>query len=471
MRTEIWGAVVLGAACAFVLLLSPAVLPSSDAVVPAVLPLGFYSAGATAQVLRPGHRVGDRLLAVGILHLSALVGAVVVGRWPGTAVPVAWLSAVLYALGFVALLDLLARYPTGRYAWPALARVVPVTAAAVGVVATLAVLGSIRTPSVLEFATGPNPVHVPALSALAPAIAVVALLPVAGLVLLLARYRHAPPADRSQMRWPLITTAVIAVALVSTAWAEDVLGPEAQAALFVTAGIALPVSFLVGLLRHTEQADRLADVAASRARLAEVAEAERRRIERDLHDGAQQSILALMARVEIARARLPVTEDGVDAELRDIGIALRDVHRELHELARGVHPAVLTDHGLPEAVRSALTRLPPGTELVVAPELAGVRFPAGIEGAAYFLVLEGLANTVKHSGNPAAVVTLAGSEDLLEVTVRDSGRGFDPAGAHGFGLVGMADRLAAVGGQLVVESRPGAGTTLRGLLPVSSHAG
>ena len=350
----------LGAACGFVLLLSPAVLPSADAVVPAVLPLGFYAAGATAQVLRPGHPVGDRLLAVGVLHLTALVGAVVVGRWPATAVPVAGLSAVLYALGFVALLDLLARYPTGRYAWPVLSRAVPVAAAAAVVVATLAVLGSARTPSVLDLDSDPNPLHVPALAALAPAVAVVALLPVAGLVLLLVRYRQAPPTDRAQMRWPLVTTAVIALALVSTAWAEDVLGPEAQAALFVTAGVALPVSFLVGLLRHTEEADRLAEVAASRARLAEVADAERRRIERDLHDGAQQSILALMARVEIARARLPATEDGVDAELRDIGTALRDVHRELRELARGVHPAVLTDHGLPEAVRSALTRLPCG---------------------------------------------------------------------------------------------------------------
>ena len=461
----------MGAACGFVLLLSPALVPAADAVVPAVLPLGFYAAGATAQVLRPGHPVGDRLLAVGVLHLTALVGAVVVGRWPAAAVPVAWLSAVLYALGFVALLDLLARYPTGRYAWPVLAKVVPVAAGVTVVVATLAVLGSARTPSVLELDTDSNPLHVPALSALAPAVAVVALLPVAGLVLLLVRYRQAPPADREQMRWPLVTTAVVAVALVTTAWAEDALGAAAQAALFVTAGVALPASFLVGLLRHTEQADRLAEVAASRARLAEVADAERRRIERDLHDGAQQSILALMARVEIARARLPATEDGVDADLREIGTGLRDVHRELRELARGVHPAVLTDHGLPEAVRSALTRLPAGTELVVAPELAGARFPAGIEGAAYFLVLEGLANTVKHAGNTAAVVTLARTGEELEVTVRDSGRGFDRADTRGSGLVGMADRLAAVGGRLVVESRPGAGTTLRGLLPVQGHVG
>jgi signal transduction histidine kinase len=470
MSTGRRAAVAAGAACACALLLSPAVAPSADAVLPGVLPLSFFAAGAVAQVLRPGHAVGDRLLAVGVLHLAALVGAVAVALGSGALVlPVAWLSVTLYALGFVALLDLLARYPTGRHAWGWVGTVIRACAGVAVVLAALAMLGSAETPSVLQLDSGPNPLYVPALETLAPAVTGLALLPVAGLVLLLVRYRGAPALDRAQMRWPIVTTAVLVLGLVTAGLAEDVLGPQVQAALFLAAAAALPMSFLIGLLRHTEQAERLAEVEASRARLADVADAERRRIERDLHDGAQQSILALMARVELVRARLGGRGDDVDAELRGIGAELREVHRELRELARGVHPAVLTDHGLAEALRSALTRIPGEAELVVAPELSGVRFPASIEGAAYFTVLEGLANALKHAGPTSAVVTLTARGDLLEVSVRDAGAGFGSEDGRGSGLTGLADRLAAVGGRLVVESRPGAGTTLRGLLPVRGH--
>src|SRR3712207_6568170 len=133
-------AVGAGALSALGLLLSPTVLPSapSDVILPGVLPLGFFAAGGTAQVLRPGHPVAHRLLAVGVLHLTALLVAVFVPLAPGAgiAAPVAWLSAVLYALGFVALLDLLARYPSGGYAWPLVRTLVPSAAAAAVVAAT-----------------------------------------------------------------------------------------------------------------------------------------------------------------------------------------------------------------------------------------------------------------------------------------------------------------------------------------------
>jgi signal transduction histidine kinase len=470
MRTGPRAAVALGTVCAAALLLSPAVAPAADAVLPGVLPLSFFAAGAVAQVLRPAHPAGDRLLAVGVLHLVAMAGAVAAtlsnAAW--FALPVTWLSVTCYALGFVALLDLLARYPTGGYAWAWVGRAVRACAVLAVVLVVPAVMGSAEIPSVLELDTAHNPIHVPALAPLAPAITGLALLPVAGLALLLARYRGAPALDRSQMRWPIVTAAVLAVGLLTTGLAEEVLGPQVQAALFLAAAAALPMSFLIGLLRHSEQAERLAEVEASRARLADVADAERRRIERDLHDGAQQSILALLARVELVRARLGDSAE-LDDELRGIGADLRTVHRELRELARGVHPAVLSDHGLAEAVRSAMTRLPGTAELVVAPELSGVRFPATVEAAAYFTVLEGLANALKHAGSTSAVVTLAAEGDVLEVSVSDSGTGFGPEDGRGAGLTGLADRLAAVGGRLVVESVPGTGTTLRGLLPARGH--
>jgi signal transduction histidine kinase len=465
----------LGAASAAGLLLSPAVLDdaASSVLVPAVLPLGFFAAGGTAQVLRPAHPVGDRLLAVGVLHLLALVGAVVGALKPpgGVAVPASWLSALLYAFGFVALLDLLARYPSGRYAWSWVDRFVPAAAVASVVVVAVALLASAELPSVLGLAAGTNPMHVPGLAGLEGVVGVLGALPVAGVVLLLARYPGAPATDRAQMRWPMITAATIALALLTTGWAEDVLGADAQSALFVTAGAALPAAFLVGLLRHAEGAERLAELAASRARLAAVADEERRRIERDLHDGAQQQLLALLARVELARGDLAAGTGSVDDELAAIADDLRTVHRDLRELARGVHAAVLTDHGLAEAVRSVMERLPGPASLHVAPEVEGTRFAPAVEGAAYFLVLEGLANTLRHADGGAVVVDLDRSGHSLAVTVRDSGPGFDGDEGVGSGLIGLRDRLAAVGGTLEVDSRPGSGTTLRGLLPARVPAG
>jgi signal transduction histidine kinase len=475
VSTRTRAAMVLGAACALALLLAPAALPAAgtDAVVPGVLPLGFYAAGAVAQVLRPGHPVGSRLLAVGVLHLAAMVGAVVLalGPAPALAAAVGWLSAALYALGFVALLDLLARYPTGRYAWAAVGPAVRGAAVVAVLLVTLAFLGSPETPSVLGLDSGTNPLHVPALEGLGSAVAAVALLPVAGLGLLLARYPRASAPDRAQMRWPIGTATVVALGLVTTGWAEEALGADTQTALFVAAGVALPLSFLVGLLRHTEEADRLAAAEASRARLVEVADEERRRIERDLHDGAQQQILALLARVELARGEHGNANDDVDRELRGIADELRSVHGDLRELARGVHPAVLTDHGLGEAVRSALTRLPFPAELMVAPEVEGRRYAPTVEAAGYFLVLEGLANALKHAGGTPVRVALAQTGSMLQVTVSDAGPGFDQNGSAGSGLIGLRDRVAAVGGSLEIDSRPGAGTTLHGRLPVLGHAG
>ena len=467
------GATVLGGACALALLLAPAALPSggTEAVVPSVLPLGFFAAGAVAQVLRPGHAVGLRLLAVGVLHLAALVGAVAVALGPPPAVAgtLAWLSAALYALGFVALLDLLARYPTGRYAWAPVRPAVRAAAVTAVLLVTSALLGSAELPSVLGLESGANLFHVDALDGLGSVVAVVALLPVAGLGLLVARYPGASVPDRAQMRWPMGTAAVVTLGLLTTGWVEETLGTDTQTALFVAAGVALPLSFLVGLLRHTEEADRLAAAEASRARLVEVADEERRRIERNLHDGAQQQILALLARVELARGEHG--DEDVDRELRAIADELRSVHRDLRELARGVHPAVLTDHGLGEAVRSALTRLPFPAELAVSPEVEGRRYPSTVEGAAYFLVLEGLTNAMKHAGAARAQVSLTQPGSMLEVTVSDAGPGFEPDGRAGSGLVGLRDRVAAVGGSLEIDSRPGAGTTLRGRLPALGHGG
>jgi signal transduction histidine kinase len=475
MRSGARAAVVtLGAVGAGTLLLLPAALPDAagSVLVPAVLPLGFFAAGATAQLLRPGHPVADRLVSVGVLHLLALVGAAVGALRPpeGAALSVAWLAALLYALGFVALLDLLARYPTGRHAWPWVGMLVRTAVVVSPAVVTVALLASPELPSVLGLDAGANPAHLPSLAGLSGVVAALGLLPVTGVVLLLARYPGSPPEDRAQMRWPMITAAVIALGLLTTGWAEEVLGAAVQTALFVTAGVALPCSFLVGLLRHTEEAQRVAALEESRARLVVAADHERRRIERDLHDGAQQQLLALLARVELARGELLGGSASLEQELAVVAEGLRTVHRDLRELARGVYPAVLTDRGLAEAVRSAVERVPGVVDLAVSRSVENARFAPSVEGAAYFLVLEGLTNAARHAGPGPVAVALDRHGDRIEVTVRDEGPGFDPAMGTG-GLTGLRDRLAAVGGTLEVDSRAGSGTTLRGLIPADGRAG
>jgi signal transduction histidine kinase len=483
-----WSSVAfLGGVCAVLVLLAPALRgpAGTEALVSALPSLGFFASGAVAGLLRPRHPVGQRLLAVGASHLGAVVVAALVAPSlsPGWGALVAdGLALLLFLLGFVALLDLLVRYPDGRYAWVGSGWLVRLAAAAAVASVVLTLLGSRRIPSVTEDETGANPAHVSAFEPLAGAPAVLFLAPLAGLVLLLVRYRQAPAVDRAQMHWPLLTGAALAVALVTSGPLEDALGAPVQTAVFVATVAVLPASFLVGLLRHSDEVDRLAAVEASRARLAAVADAERRRLERDLHDGAQQQLLALLARVELARARLVDAAPAVDGELVGIAEGVRRAHHDLRELAHGVRPAVLADEGLVEALRSAVARVPLTVELDIAPEVEGVRYNHEIEAAAYYLVLEGLANVLKHSGAPEVRVRLTACADALEVSVCDDGaRGAadddhddsavrrTAAAGWSTGLLGLQDRVAAVGGRL--ELLTGAGTTLRGVLPGARRVG
>ena len=470
-----WGVeLVLGATAACLLLASAALFPEAgtDLLLAAVLPTAFFGCGAVARVLRPRHVVGERLLLVGLLHLSAvclslLAQELPVPGWASYLLDVA--SVALFALGFVALLDMLARYPDGRYLHPVVGRGVAILALLAVVLVGLGTIGSEEAPSVLGYDGAANPVHVPALGFATDLGLAVSLAPVLGLVLLLARYPRSSAADRRQMRWPLVTAAVVAAGLVSTGLLEDLLGPAGQTAFFVPAAVALPASFLIGLLRHSEEAERLAAVEASRARLVEAATSERRRIERDLHDGAQQRLIGLLARVEVARDRVQGLDPQAARELEDIREGIRGAHQELRELALGIYPPALTDHGLAEAVRSAMTRMPGSPTLAVAPEVESTRYGLGVESAVYLFVLECLTNAMKHTKDDAVRVELAARPDGLVATVTDHGPGLPAAAASGTGLTGLRDRLAAVGGRLEVDSGVG-GTRLSGFVPTVPRA-
>ncbi len=208
------------------------------------------------------------------------------------------------------------------------------------------------------------------------------------------------------------------------------------------------------------------ELRASRARIVKTADAARRAIERDLHDGAQQQLVALALSLRLARTRLErdPAEAGalLDAATRDLQAALQS----LRELARGIHPAVLSDHGLGAALDALAQRFPFPVEIAAVPD---ERLPEPVEATAYFVVAEAITNVARYAGASHAVVTLERDEDALAVVVSDDGvGGADPT--SGSGLRGLADRVAVLEGRLEVDSPIGEGTTVRAFIPVPPTA-
>jgi signal transduction histidine kinase len=209
---------------------------------------------------------------------------------------------------------------------------------------------------------------------------------------------------------------------------------------------------------------QLVEVRASRARIVEATDAERRRVERDIHDGAQQRLVALSLAISRARAQLgPEVDAGLETTLAQASDEVRAALVELRELARGIHPAILTEAGLEPAVRSLVDRAAVPTSLDVA---ALGRLPAPVEATAYFVVSEALANVGKHARASSACVALAVASDSLLVEIRDDGCG-DADPTRGTGLRGLRDRVEAVGGTLEAISPAGNGTTIRASLPLT----
>jgi signal transduction histidine kinase len=206
---------------------------------------------------------------------------------------------------------------------------------------------------------------------------------------------------------------------------------------------------------------QLAEVRASRQRIVEAGDRERRRVERNLHDGAQQRLVALS--LSLAMLRRDGTRDPeTDRALADASAQLRSALKELRELARGIHPAILTQEGLEAAVESLAERS--NSQVRVTTSLDG-SLPAPVEATAYFVVCEALANVAKYADAHAASVDLRRCNGSLRVEVADDGRG--GADLHaGSGLLGLQDRVAALGGCLHIDSPAGAGTRLVAEIPV-----
>jgi PAS domain S-box-containing protein len=206
---------------------------------------------------------------------------------------------------------------------------------------------------------------------------------------------------------------------------------------------------------------RLDDLAASRARIVTAGDVERRRLERNLHDGAQQRLVALSLTLRLARARLDSDPEAARAALANAAEELALALDELRELARGLHPAVLTDRGLRAAVETLAGRAPVPVEIA---EIPDQRLPEPVEAAAYYLIAEALTNVTKYARASSVRVRVAASDSRVLVEVADDGvGGANPA--KGSGLRGLADRVEALGGSLEVLSPAGAGTSLRAELP------
>ncbi len=204
----------------------------------------------------------------------------------------------------------------------------------------------------------------------------------------------------------------------------------------------------------------------SRARIVEATDHERRRIERDLHDGAQQHLVALAVSTRLARQLADANPDATKEMLDQIAADLQDAVQELRNLAHGIYPPLLMDRGLPDALRAAADRaaLP---SRVAAEDVD--RYPQAVEAAVYFCCLEALQNAGKHAGPEASIeIALHEEQGALLFSVVDTGAGFDPAtgAAQGHGFVNMADRVGAFGGSLTVWSAPGRGTSISGRIPL-----
>jgi signal transduction histidine kinase len=239
--------------------------------------------------------------------------------------------------------------------------------------------------------------------------------------------------------------------------------------VFSTAEHPLPLGTEARLAAFTDlvataiaNAESQAELKASRARVITTADETRRQIERDLHDGAQQRLVSLALQLRAAQAAVPPQLGDLAEELGRVAAGLSGAQEELREIARGIHPAILAEGGLRAALRTLARRsaVPARVDVRIEGQL-----PERLEVGAYYVVSEALTNAAKHAHASAVAVEVEVADGALLVCVRDDGAGGAELG-RGSGLVGLKDRVEALGGHLSVESAPGAGTSVRAELPL-----
>jgi signal transduction histidine kinase len=279
------------------------------------------------------------------------------------------------------------------------------------------------------------------------------------------RWWRAPPPSRHVLG-PAVLAISVTLLAVGMTIAIRLIGISGEAISILLSirdigVLAIPIGFVVGSFQLVEEELRM-----SRVRIIEAADAERLRLERDLHDGAQQRFISLSIALRVLRSRLgPDVSPEVARSLDIAAEELKAGISELRELARGIHPAVLTGEGLPGALAALAERSSVPIEVICPP---GRRFSPAVEATAYFVASEALANIEKHASASRASITVSVDGARLRLLVRDDGQG-GVDGSKGSGIVGLGDRVAAVGGHLDVTSRPGLGTTIEAIIPLGIH--
>lgn len=222
-------------------------------------------------------------------------------------------------------------------------------------------------------------------------------------------------------------------------------------------GLALKNVQLTAELQH-----RLEELRSSRERIVSAQDAERRRLERDIHDGAQQNLVALSMKLRLAQELAGSDPEKASDLMEELQVDTAEALQALRDLARGIHPPVLTDHGLEAALEAHARRCP----LPVTVRAADIgRHQPNVEAAVYFCVSEAIQNAVKHSGATSLIVEVRVESDSLRFSITDDGAGFDPKDIESSGITNMRDRLAAIAGSIELISTPGEGTEVRGRIP------
>jgi signal transduction histidine kinase len=259
---------------------------------------------------------------------------------------------------------------------------------------------------------------------------------------------------RSSVGTPIIVEGRLWGVMIAASTSELPLPPATEA------GLADFTDLVVTAIANAESR---ADLAASRARIVATADDTRRRIERDLHDGAQQRLVSLALELRAAQEAVPQGLGELEDELSRLAQGLASVMDELREMARGIHPAILAEGGLGPALKMLARRSPIPVELDVRVD---ARLPERVEVATYYIVSETLTNAAKHAHASVVHIEVEALDRALRVSVHDDGAGgVDPT--RGSGLVGLKDRVEALGGAITAESPPGAGTSVRVELPLS----
>ncbi len=259
---------------------------------------------------------------------------------------------------------------------------------------------------------------------------------------------------RSAVGTPIIVQGRPWGVMVAGAVHEEPLAPDTEARL---------ASFTELVATAVSNAETLAELTASRARVVATADATRRQIERNLHDGAQQRLVSLALTLRTAQAAVPAELSDLDADLAAVADGLVNVLGDLREMARGIHPAILAEGGLTPALKTLARRSTVPVQLDVR---APARLPERVEVAAYYVVSEALTNAAKYASASVIQVSAEAAGHVLHLSVRDDGAGGADPG-RGTGLVGLNDRVESLGGTLTILSPPGAGTTLHAKLPLT----